>query len=166
MSSCFCGISSWQQILRQINNHILEWQILPFWQLHHQLAWCWCSFKTNFVGSLVSSALEKLLIRNMLLICSEIWTSLVLDCRKVGGFILVKKNQCHQVFVEFLLDNKFYVKSIITFWKGKYFHFDNFIISLLDADSKQTLLDIWFHPLLKNCCQGPCFWYVVKYEPL
>ena len=92
----------------------------------------------------------KLLPRTMLLIRSEIWTSLVLDCRKVGEFILVKKNQCHQVFVEFLIDTTFYVKSIIRFWKGNYFHFDNFIISLLDAVSKQTLLDLLFHPLLKN----------------
>ena len=159
MSSGFCGIYYWHHILRQINNHILELQILPFWQLHHQLAWCCCSFKTNFVGSLVSSALEKLLIRNMLLICSEIWTSLVLDCRKVGGFILIKKNHCRQVFVEFFIDNKFYVKSIITFWKGKYFHFDNFIISLLDAVavSKQTLLDLWFHPLLKIVAKKHAF---------
>ena len=92
MSSGFCGIYSWHHILHQINNHILEGQILPFWQLHHQHAWC--RFKTNFVRPLVTSTLEELLPRTILLIRSEIWSSLVLDCWNVGEeFILAKKRR-------------------------------------------------------------------------
>ena len=28
----------------------------------------------------------------------------------------------------------------------------------------QTIIGLWIHPLLINCCHEQCFWYVVKYE--